>query len=141
MAHAQAASGQRSQEIPSRTGLGIFDTIGGNAMNTMSYKGYTARIEFDERDNIFVGRVLGISAIIGFHGETVAELHRDFEAAIDFMLEDCRQRNVAPQKPASGKLMIRVSPELHAAALVKAQSLGKSLNQLATDALSREISA
>lgn len=28
-------------------------------MNTMTHKGYTARIEFDERDNIFVGRVLG----------------------------------------------------------------------------------
>jgi len=55
----------------------------------MTYKGYTARIEFDERDNIFVGRVLGVKAIIGFHGETVAELRADFEAAIDFMIEDC----------------------------------------------------
>ena len=59
------------------------------AMNTMTYKGYTARIEFDELDNIFVGRVLGVKAIIGFHGETVAELRADFEAAIDFMIEDC----------------------------------------------------
>jgi len=42
-------------------------------MNAMSYKGYTAHIEFDERDNIFVGRVLGVKAIIGFHGETVTE--------------------------------------------------------------------
>jgi len=38
----------------------------------MTYKGYTARIKFDMRDNIFVGRVLGVKAIIGFHGETVA---------------------------------------------------------------------
>jgi predicted HicB family RNase H-like nuclease len=29
-------------------------------MNTMNYKGYTARIDFDERDDIFVGRVLGV---------------------------------------------------------------------------------
>ena len=57
-------------------------------MNTMTYKGYTARIEFDERDTIFVGRVLGVKAIIGFHGETVAELRAGFEAAIDFMIED-----------------------------------------------------
>ena len=33
-------------------------------MNTMSHKGYTARVEFDERDNIFVGRVLGIRTMI-----------------------------------------------------------------------------
>ena len=48
-------------------------------MNTLTYKGYTARIDFDDRDNILVGRVLGVSAIIGFHGETVAELRADFE--------------------------------------------------------------
>ncbi|MGS0744300.1 hypothetical protein ACVBEF_21205 [Glaciimonas sp. GG7] len=42
--------------------------------NTMIYTGYTARIEFDPRDNIFVGRVLGITDSISFHAETVADL-------------------------------------------------------------------
>ena len=42
-------------------------------MNTMSHKGYTARVEYDERDNILVGRILGIRSIINFHGETVTE--------------------------------------------------------------------
>jgi predicted HicB family RNase H-like nuclease len=41
-------------------------------MNVMTYKGYKARVEFDPRDNIFVGRVLGIEDGISFHGETVA---------------------------------------------------------------------
>ncbi len=104
-------------------------------MNTMSYKGYTARIEFDDRDNLFVGRVLGVKAIIGFHGETVAELHTDFEAAIDFMIEECRARGEVPEKPASGQLMLRVPPSVHAAALVAAQAAGKSLNQWATEVL------
>lgn len=104
-------------------------------MNTMSYKGYTARVEFDERDNLFVGRVLGVKAIIGFHGETVADLRSDFEAAIDFMIEDCQARGEAPEKPASGKLMLRVPPDVHAAALVAAQAAGKSLNQWAAEVL------
>jgi predicted HicB family RNase H-like nuclease len=64
--------------------------------------GYIARIEFDERDAIFVGRVLGVKAIIGFHGETVAELRTDFEAAIDFMIDDCKARGETPEKSASG---------------------------------------
>ena len=105
-------------------------------MNTMNYKGYTARIEFDERDNILVGSVLGLKAIIGFHGETIAELRADFEAAIDFMIEDCKARGELPEKSASGKLMLRVPPEIHAAALVAAQASGKSLNQWATEVLS-----
>lgn len=104
-------------------------------MNTMNCQGYTARIEFDERDDIFVGRVLGVRDIISFHGETVTELRADFEAAIRAYLRDCEERGVAPEKPASGRLMLRVPPEVHAAALVAAQSAGKSLNQWATDAL------
>ena len=104
-------------------------------MNIMKYKGYTARIEFDDSDNIFTGRVLGVRAIIGFHGETVEKLRGDFEEAIDFMLEDCKAGGVSPEKPASGKLMLRVPPEVHAAALVTAQATGKSLNQWAADVL------
>jgi len=101
----------------------------------MSYRGYTARIEFDERDAIFVGRVLGVKAIIGFHGETVAELRADFEAAIDFMVEDCKARGETPEKPYSGKLMLRVPPEVHAHAALMAEVHGKSLNQWAAEVL------
>jgi predicted HicB family RNase H-like nuclease len=110
-------------------------------MNTMTYKGYTARIEYDERDNIFMGRVLGVKAIIGFHGETVGELRADFEAAIDFMIEDCKARGEKPEKPASGKLMLRVPPEVHAAALIAAKASGKSLNQWAAEVLGGAVHA
>jgi predicted HicB family RNase H-like nuclease len=104
-------------------------------MNTMNHKAYTARIEFDERDNIFVGRVLGLRAMISFHGETVAELRVAFETAIEEFLRDCKEQGLRPEKPASGKLMLRVPPEVHGAALVAAQAAGKSLNQWATDVL------
>jgi predicted HicB family RNase H-like nuclease len=76
-----------------------------------------------------------MKAIIGFHGETVAELRSDFEAAIDFMIENCKELGEMPEKPASGKLMLRVPPEVHAAALVAAQATGKILNQWAVEVL------
>lgn len=104
-------------------------------MNTMTHKGYTARIEFDERDSIFVGRVLGLHAIISFHGETVAELRSAFDASIEDFLRDCKEQGLRPEKPASGKLMLRVPPEVHGAALIAAQAAGKSLNQWATEVL------
>ncbi len=104
-------------------------------MNTMNHKGYTARIEFDERDNIFVGRVLGLRTMISFHGDTVAELRSDFEIAVEEFLRDCKEQGVRPEKPASGKLMLRVPPEIHGAALVAAQAAGKSLNQWATEVI------
>ncbi|PPD43220.1 MAG: toxin-antitoxin system HicB family antitoxin [Methylobacter sp.] len=110
-------------------------------MNTLTYKGYTARIDFDDRDNILVGKLLGIQDIICFHADNVADLHAAFEEAVDDYLEACEKIGKSPEKPASGKLLLRVPPELHAAALVKAQSVGKSLNQWAIEALNREISA
>lgn len=108
-------------------------------MNTMTYQGYTARIDFDDRDAIFVGRLLGIRDVIGFHADSVSELRAAFEEAVDDYLETCAALGKSPDKPASGKLLLRVTPELHAAALVKAQAAGKSLNQWAADVLGREV--
>ena len=93
-------------------------------MNTMTYSGYSARVEFDERDNIFVGRVLGLRRIISFHGETVGELRAEFQAAVDDYLQDCKSEGVSPEKPASGKLLLRVPPEIHSKALVAAHAKG-----------------
>jgi len=109
-------------------------------MNTMNHKGYTARIEYDERDNIFVGRILGLRSIISFHGETVSQLRREFAAAVKDYLQDCEEQGLDPEKPASGKLLLRVPPEVHSRALVVAQAKGKSLNQWATEVLQRAVS-
>lgn len=105
--------------------------------NMLSYKGFTARIDFDSDDNIFVGRVRGIRDIIGFHGETVSELTLDFHNAIEHYLQVCKERGVSPQKTYSGNIMLRVPPEIHAAAAVAAESQGKSLNQWAANVLKK----
>ncbi len=104
-------------------------------MNTMTHRGYTARVEFDERDNLFAGRILGTRTMISFHGETVEELRAEFEVAVEDYVNDCKERGVRPEKPASGKILLRVPPEVHGAALVAAQAAGKSLNQWATEVL------
>ncbi|MFC5698381.1 type II toxin-antitoxin system HicB family antitoxin [Pseudomonas sp. GCM10022186] len=106
-------------------------------MNSMSYKGYTARIEFNGRDDIFVGRLLGVRDIISFHAESVAGLRAEFQLAVDDYLADCAERGVSPEKPASGKVMLRIRPEVHAAATIAAQTAGKSLNQWADEVFER----
>jgi predicted HicB family RNase H-like nuclease len=108
-------------------------------MNTMTYKGYAARIEYSDADNAFVGHIAGISDIVGFHGECVAELRAAFEEAVDDYLETCEKLGRPPQKPYSGKLMLRVPPEVHAAVAVAAQVSSKSINQWATDAFMRVV--
>jgi len=56
-------------------------------MNTMTHKGYAARVEYSEEDGCFVGHIAGIREVIGFHGESVAELRAAFEDAVDDYLE------------------------------------------------------
>jgi hypothetical protein len=106
-------------------------------MNTLHYRGQTARIEFDEDQNLLVGRLLGITDVVGFHAETVQGVREAFCEAVDDYLETCERIGKAPQKPASGKLMLRVPPEVHRAALVAAEAAGTSLNQWAVAVLER----
>lgn len=108
--------------------------------NVIKYQGYTARIEFDAEDEVFVGQVLGIADRISFHGESVAELTDAFHVAVDHYLEDCRATGREPLKPASGRVLLRIPPEVHAAASIAAQASGKSLNQWAADAIARAAS-
>jgi len=109
--------------------------------NTLSYKGFTARIEFDPDDNIFFGRVLGVRDIIGFHGETVTELIADFHNAINHYLDVCRQRGEKPQKTYSGKLTLRISPDTHANIAAAAAHTGKSINKWVAETLDHVIQA
>ncbi|MHA6164250.1 type II toxin-antitoxin system HicB family antitoxin [Pseudomonas sichuanensis] len=102
-------------------------------MSCMRYKGYAARIDYDERDDIFVGRVLGLRDIISFHASSVPELHEAFRGALDDYLADCAEQGITPEKPASGKIMLRIRPEVHAAASIAAHAAGKSLNQWADE--------
>lgn len=106
-------------------------------MNAMTYRGYAARVEFDAADHIFVGHIIGIRDIVSFHGETVTELENSFKEAVDDYLEACATLEQLPNKPYSGKLLIRVSAEIHAAVAASAEAAGKSLNQWAAETLNK----
>jgi predicted HicB family RNase H-like nuclease len=106
-------------------------------MNMMRHRGYAARIEYSDADKCFVGHIAGIRDIVGFHGESVEELRAAFEDAVDDYLETCEKIGKAPQRPYSGKIMLRIPPELHADIAMRAEASGKSLNQWAADALAQ----
>jgi len=106
-------------------------------VNIMKYKSYVARIDYDEVDRIFVGHLAGIKDIVGFHGTTVDELENAFHESVDNYLAICEETGRPAQKPYSGKLMLRVSPDAHAAVATSAAAHGKSINQWATEILTK----
>ena len=107
-------------------------------MNVMRYKGYSARVEFDAEDRILVGHIAGIRDIVGFHGASVDDLEKAFHEAVDDYLKACAKLKQPPNKPYSGRVMLRLDPELHARASTAAQLAGASFNQWATELIARE---
>lgn len=106
----------------------------------MDYKGYKARIEYHDEDACFVGHVAGIRDVIGFHGRSVKDLRAAFEEAVNDYLEACEKLGRAPQKSFSGKILLRIDPQVHAEIVMCAQAAGKSLNQWVGEQLRRSAS-
>ena len=104
-------------------------------MNEMTYQNYSAKVEYDPIDKIFVGHIIGIRDIVSFHGSTVEELESAFREAVDHYLEICEKIGQQPQRSYSGKLTLRVPPEVHMAVATAAEINSKSINQWATDIL------
>ncbi len=108
--------------------------------NTMSYKGYSALIEYDDDDGIFTGRIAGIRDGVGFHADTVEGLREAFHEAVEDYIETCAKIGKEPQRAFSGQVMFRISPEVHRKAALAAELSGKSLNQWAEEVLDRAAS-
>lgn len=107
--------------------------------NAMTYRGYHARVSYDDDDGIFFGQIAGIRDGIGFHGDSVADLRAAFHEAVDDYMATCAKIGKAPDKPYSGKVMLRLPPELHAKVALAAELQGKSINQLGEEALRQAV--
>ena len=82
--------------------------------NTLSYKGFTAKIEFSAADNVFFGRLPGIADIVAFHGESVEELKNSTRETVDFHIEVCEKTGKKAKKNYSGEVLSRLPDQLHA---------------------------
>lgn len=95
---------------------------------TMRHKGYTAKVVYDDATGTLHGNVIDLKDEISFAAASVAQLRREFHAAVDGYLLDCATRGVEPAKPFSGKVLLRLPPELHRSAAITAAALDVSLN-------------
>ena len=93
----------------------------------LEYRGYVGVVEAD--DGAFVGRVAGLRDVVTFEGATYAEVEAAFRASVDDYLAFCAERGEPPDRPYSGKIPLRVDPELHRRAATLAQAAGVSLNE------------
>ena len=94
----------------------------------LTYKGYTGVCEVDVEAGVIFGRGIGLKDVITFQGETVAAAIQAFRDSVDDYLAFCAERGEEPEKPFSGKLPFRTTPERHRAIYLAANRAGKSIN-------------
>ena len=103
------------------------------------YKGFVGSVHFSTDDNVFHGKVEGINDLVTFEGESVAKLRKAFYDAVEDYIELCKQAGKEPVKSCKGSFNVRVTPQLHIQATLKASKLGISLNQFIKAAIEKEI--
>jgi len=102
-------------------------------MNKKISDNYLKIVEWSEEDNCYVGSAPGLF-IGGVHGKNQDKVFKELcyivEETITIMLKEGRplpKGNL--NKKFSGKIALRITPELHKVLAVKAMQEGKSINK------------
>ena len=94
----------------------------------LTYKGYVAKVDIDVEEGILSGRVINIRDVIHFEADTLRQLQKEFQFSVDDYIAFCKEKGIKPEEPRSGKISLRVSPQIHSAAISAASLEGMSLN-------------
>ena len=105
----------------------------------IEYKGYVGVFEFDPEIDLFQGAVVNTRDVITFYGDSVSQLKEEMKRSIDEYLAFCRERGREPEKPFSGKLSVRTSPELHRQVAVEAARRHRSMNRFVQEVLEKAV--
>ncbi|MEW6752892.1 MAG: type II toxin-antitoxin system HicB family antitoxin [Candidatus Latescibacterota bacterium] len=105
----------------------------------IEYKGYVGVFDFDPESDAFHGTVINTNDVITFNGASVAELRKEMRRSVDEYLAFCGEQGRAPEKPFSGKLVVRTSPELHRRVALEAARHRVSMNAFVQEALEKAV--
>lgn len=105
----------------------------------IEYKGYTGRVELDNEAGIFHGEVINLRDVVTFQGESVEELREAFKDSVDDYLEFCAERGQEPERPFSGKFLIRTFPDWHQKLVLQAKINNLSLNSFMNKLIEKSI--
>jgi predicted HicB family RNase H-like nuclease len=76
-----------------------------------------------------VGEVINIRDVITFQGKTAIELKNELKKSVDCYMQFCKKKNKDPDRPFSGKFVVRIPPEVHREIYSAARNNGISLNK------------
>jgi predicted HicB family RNase H-like nuclease/uncharacterized coiled-coil protein SlyX len=103
------------------------------------YKGYSAAVEYDVDSKTYFGRVLGLRDVVTFQANDQDNVEAEFHASVDDYLDFCAKRGEEPERPYSGKFLLRLPGEMHKAVYLAAAEADVSMNQLIVDILEERL--
>ena len=106
----------------------------------MEYKGYLAKVTFDDHAEVFHGRVQHLYDVITFEADSVEGLKREFRISIDDYLEWCKELGEPAERPFSGRFVLRLDPGIHRSAATAAERGDVSLNSWVVAAIEEALS-
>jgi predicted HicB family RNase H-like nuclease len=105
----------------------------------IEYKGYLGVFEFDPESDTFHGTVINTNDVITFYGSSAAELRKEMRRSIDEYLAFCQEQGRPPEKPFSGKLILRTTPALHRQVASAAARRRLSMNAYVQEVLEKAV--
>ena len=109
--------------------------------NVMEINGHKAIIQYDPETELLRGEFIGLNGGADFYADNVTDLHKEGAASLQVFLAVCQEQGIEPYKHYSGRFNVRVSPNIHAAAVAAAAANNISLNEWVSKTLDRAVQA
>lgn len=107
--------------------------------NALRYKDYYGSVEYSAEDDCFFGKLIGVNDLVTFEGKSTDELKKSFHDAVEDYLLMCKQNGKEPDKAYKGTFNIRITPELHRSAVIRASMENKTLNSFIEEAIANYV--
>lgn len=107
--------------------------------NMMIIQGHKAIIHYDPETKMLRGEFVGLNGGADFYADNISDLHKEGEASLQTFLTVCQEQGIESYKHYSGRFNVRVSPQIHAAAVAAAAAKNISLNEWISQTLFQAI--
>jgi predicted HicB family RNase H-like nuclease len=105
----------------------------------LSYNGFYGSVHYSAEDEVFYGKIEGVSDLVTFEGDSVSALKNAFQESVEEYVTLCKKHKKPLMKSYKGSFNVRIDPALHQKAAFIASHEGISLNQLIQRAIEKEV--
>ncbi len=103
------------------------------------YKDYYGSAEVHIADDCLSGEILYIQDVVTYEAQSLPELRKEFEKAVDDYLATCKSLGQKPEAVFRGSLNINIGEKLHRATATQARLNNVSVDEYVADALKTAI--